>query len=171
MSRIQLIKDLFGKTYPVFDGIVADLTLDEVKLTYPGTRLNTIAQTYAHTVIAEDLFIQERINGGVCLYDSGDWSMKVGEALEDDFFSAGWSANLTEEQWSALKEYARHIRAATEKALDTITEAELDRPVTMHGTERTVGYVLSSYAHFHLLEHTGEMAVLKGLLGKQGLPD
>lgn len=170
MSRVEMLKGLFSDSYSLFEGIVADLTLNELTRTYPDAKVDSIAAIFAHTATAEDWMVQELIKATPHLFVQGEWVGKVGSAPVDGFLPKEWVATLTEDQWAAMKAYAAEVRAATEDTLNTISEAELDRSLTLYGQERTVGYVLANYALFHLVEHAGEMAALKGMLGKQGLP-
>lgn len=78
--------------------------------------------------------------------------------------------SLTDSQWDATKAYALQVRASTRESLDTMTEADLDRRVQLFGSERSVSDAFAIFGLFHFVEHLGEMADLKGMLGKKGLP-
>ncbi len=61
------------------------------------------------------------------------------------------------------------MQAATDAYLERLADEDLDREVTMMGGTRQVADALTTVAA-HTLEHSGEIAALKGVQGGKGLP-
>ncbi len=71
----------------------------------------------------------------------------------------------------AFREYARAVYAATDAYVGGLSEAALERKVdTGFIGEQTVAFVLTNIAAWHVAEHGGEIAALKGVQGLKGLP-
>lgn len=170
MAAIEMIRSLFEETYPLFNGVVDDLTLAELKQTTPGSTVGSIMFVFAHTAIAEDGIVQELGRSGTELFTRGGWDVKLGIRADKGFFREEDLASLDEDGWKTLRAYAEAVQAETTAFIATLTDADLAREMEIWGSPRTLGYLMANYAYFHLLEHTGEMAALKGTMGKKGMP-
>ncbi|MBI5879202.1 MAG: DinB family protein [Chloroflexi bacterium] len=128
-----------------------------------GDDANTIAAAYAHTIGAEDYFIQTAIFGKPRLWESV-WQAKLGITAQ---IGRDWAVNIPD--LAAFREYAAAVMTAAEAYVETLTPAELDREVAVFGNMRPVSRVLVSIST-HGCGHAGEIAGLKGAMGVKGLP-
>ena len=72
-----------------------------------------------------------------------------------------------------MREYAKAVYSAMEAYLASLTDSDLNRPISLAALglgESTVGYVLKNGLLGHAFSHTGEISCLKGLQGKRGYP-
>ena len=136
-----------------------------------GSTTHSIAATYAHAVIAEDVIANTFLQGKAPLYQAGGWEAKLGIAFP------GIPPALTPEWASSVKmdlpkfqEYAKAVYAATDAYLAAVADSELDRTTQGPFGETTIGWMVSALLATHPVGHAGEGAALKGVHGLQGLP-
>jgi hypothetical protein len=71
----------------------------------------------------------------------------------------------------SFREYAKAVYAATDAYVAGLGPADLERKVdTGFVGEQTVGFVVGNILVWHVAEHNGEIAALKGAQGLKGLP-
>ena len=71
----------------------------------------------------------------------------------------------------AFREYAKAVYGATDAYIAALSDADLERKVhTGFIGEQTVAFVVSNILGWHVAEHNGEIAALKGVQGLKGLP-
>lgn len=145
-------------------GVTGDLTAEQAHWQPPGVA-NPIIGLMFHVVGLEDRLIQQTIQGKPTIWDSANWGQKLnmqpfgrltlesGRALKVDFVR--------------FQEYAKEVAAATEAYIAKLTDAELDRQVQGFRGPVPVANMLGTVSN-QLLEHGGEIAVLKGLQGAKG---
>jgi len=170
MSTVATVKQLFEETYPLVDFVVDDLTLAELKKVHDGATIMSILAIYTHIALAEDWMVQDLVKGGQQLWQSSGWATKIGLEEKNGFISEEQAQSVTEAQWAEIKAYTAAVRASTMAYLDSATDADLAQPKELYGKPRTIGYVIANYAFFHILQHQGELAALKGVMGKKGMP-
>ena len=136
-----------------------------------GSTVNSIAATYAHAVIAEDVIGHVFLQGAQPLYQAGGWEAKAGVAFP------GVPPAMTEEWAAAVKmnlpsfqEYAKAVYATTDAYLAKVADEELDRKTQGPFGETTIGWMVSMLLATHPVGHAGEVAALKGVHGLKGLP-
>jgi hypothetical protein len=145
-----------------------DMTPELFNAATPGTA-NSINATFVHFMNSEDVFIQKIILGKPTVWESGCWSEKTGiqklPGIGEDW-SYFKSAPIAIQP---LLDYQSAVWAATDSFLATLTPQELDHKVKFAGGGRTVAEMLL-LACSQSLNHVGEIAALKGVLGAKGLP-
>lgn len=134
----------------------------------PGTA-NTISATFIHFINSEDHFIQTVLQGEPTVWEIGGWAQKTG-IPKPPGIGEDWSDfKRRQVQIAPIFDYAAEVWSATDKYLSSLPVDDLNRMVNFHGSDRSVAYVLRlcvSQAQGHL----GEIAALKGVQGKRGLP-
>ena len=71
----------------------------------------------------------------------------------------------------SFREYAKAVYAATDAYVAGLPDAALARKIdTGFIGEQTVAFILSNIVAWHVAEHGGEIAALKGVQGLKGLP-
>lgn len=71
----------------------------------------------------------------------------------------------------ALRKYAQAVYAASDEYLASLTDNDLNHPVSLSALGlggSTVGYVLTNGILGNAFSHSGEISCLKGLQGKRG---
>jgi hypothetical protein len=71
----------------------------------------------------------------------------------------------------AFREYAKAVYRATDACIATLSDADLERKIqTGFMGERTIAFIVSNVLAWHVAEHNGEIAALKGVQGLTGVP-
>lgn len=137
----------------------------------PGSTANSIAATYAHGVIAEDVIANVFLQGGQPLYHAGGWEAKTGVAFPGvpPAMTPEWSAAIKMDL-PAFQQYAKAVYAATDAYLAALPDADLDKTTQGPFGETTIGWMVSMLLATHPVGHAGEIAALKGVHGLKGLP-
>lgn len=167
MDTKEFIRRQIEAAWRTSDEVVANLADDALNWTPPGSA-NTISATLAHILGGEDTFIQAILQGKPRIWETQNWGEKFGvEATPapkthwEEYRGRAFSVGL-------FKDYQQVVRAATRSYLERLSEAELDRKIFFAGSERTVAWMLILLV-IHIVEHSGEIAALKGIQGVQGL--
>ena len=171
MKAIGILQAQWARIYPMLDGEIADLTLDELKHAHPGATIGSILGMYLHTMLGDDVLVQAMAGGKPRVWDAGGWAEKTGLASQGAGVPDDQVAAMTAAQWTTFREYAAAVRAANEAWLESATDADLDRviDVPFMGRSMPVGEMLGSVAFFHILEHAAEISALRGIMGKTGM--
>jgi len=70
-----------------------------------------------------------------------------------------------------FREYGKAVYTATDAYIAGLSDADLERKVdTRLIGEQTVAFVLGTFVAWHVANHCGEIAALKGVQGLKGLP-
>jgi len=170
MTAGELLRAQWARLYPMLELEIADLTLEELKHTFPGATIGSILGTYIHTVIGEDFLIRVMAAGGQHLWND-DWAARTGITVTGANPDPAQVAAMTAEQWAAFREFAATVRAAVEAWLASASEADLAREVDVFFMQRTmpVAEMLGTVSFFHTLEHAAEISALRGVMGKTGM--
>jgi hypothetical protein len=136
-----------------------------------GSTCNSIAATYAHAVIAEDVIAHTFLQGQQPLYQTDDWEAKTGVKFPGvpPMMTADWSSGL-KMNIPQFRDYAKAVYAATDAYLGSVPDAELARKTQGPFGETTVGWIVSMLLATHAPGHAGEIAAMKGVHGLKGLP-
>ncbi len=145
-----------------------DTTDEQLNWAPPGTA-NPIGVTLLHTIGGEDLFVQQWLQGKPLLWESGNWSARIGvEAAPGG--GRGWEecrqAHLS---LAPIMAYQEAVCAATAEYVSSLAPEDLDRSITLFGREMLLADVLVLLVN-HSTGHMGEIAALKGIQGVKGLP-
>jgi len=170
-DAVALVRSYLSDAHWLLDRVVDGLADDHLHWVPPGTA-NTIAATYAHVIGSEDVFVQELLLGRRPLGED-DWSGRTGISLPIPRRGADWL------QWSrrvridavAARAYASAVYAASDAYLTGLEPDALDRPprAPVPGGQ-TLGWLVNNLLIGHAVLHGGEIAVLRGIQGLQGLP-
>jgi DinB superfamily len=168
---IALVRSNLSDAHWLLEQVVGGLAEEHLHWVPPGTA-NTIAATYAHVVGSEDVFVRETLLGGKALGDA-DWAGRTGIDRPIPRRGADWF------QWSrrvrvdvaAARAYAAAVYAATDAYLAGLEPDALARPPSapVPGGQ-TLSWLINNLLVEHAALHAGEIAVLRGLQGLQGLP-
>lgn len=156
-------KDVISKTLETGDFLVqaylADLSPAEM-LARPAPAANHIAWQLGHLIASERFLVENAVPNSMPPLPDGFAERHTTQAAASD------AANdfLTKE---AYLELARKIRAGTLQALEKLSDADLDRPVSgnLPPFVKTVGECLLLVAT-HWIMHTGQWVVVRRKLGR-----
>jgi hypothetical protein len=126
---------------------------------------------YAHIVFSEDGIVQGMLQGKPLVYKSQGWARRLTVTMpENPMFDPAW-ARAVRMDLPSFREYAKAVYAATDAYVAGLGAADLERKIdTGFVGEQSVGFVLSNIVGWHIAEHGGEIAALKGVQGLKGLP-
>ncbi len=150
------------------DGIISDLTDDLLNWVPPG-QANTVSATLAHILGGEDRFIHVLLQDKPRIWDAQGWSEKIGVAGPPRPGSGWEDFKGLRLSMDAFRAYGEAVRAGTRAYLENLESEDLERKVNFAGSDRSVAEVLAMLVN-HMIEHSGEIAALKGIQGAKGLP-
>ena len=171
MTRQSLLTQQLAGYHDLLEQTIADCPPDALHKTLPGATIGSIASIYAHIVFSEDTIIQGLLQQKPPLCQSQGWAGRIGVAMPPiPELTAEWARGVRMDLPS-FREYAKAVYAATAAHVRGLSDAALDRTVdTGFVGEQTVAFILSNIAAWHVAEHGGEIAALKGVQGLKGLP-
>jgi DinB superfamily len=168
METVDYIQKHFASVKRQFDGVMQDTTEEQINWRPQGTA-NAIGVTLVHMAGTMDNAFQKVLQGSPLLWESAGWGEKLGlSGLPGRVH--GWdeikSKHLALEP---VLEYVAAVFSLVDTCLSGLNPADLERLVTVYGSERPVADLLIMQFS-HALTHTGEIAALKGIQGVKGLP-
>ena len=171
MTRQSLLKQQLAGYHDLLEQTIADCSPDALHKTLPGATIASIASIYAHTVFSEDTIIQGLLQQKSPVFQSQGWAGRTGVAMPPTpELTAEWARGVRMDL-PVFREYAKAVYAATDGYIGGLLDAALERRVdTGFVGEQTVAFILSNIAGWHVAEHGGEIAALKGVQGLKGLP-
>lgn len=170
MNGAQALGTAFGFNHRMAKSIIGDMGLELINQKVAGSTINQAGTIFAHAVLSEDMFIQAIAKGGPTLRVSGGWDAKWGMAIpERPVQTVEWDAAMTL-NLETFMPYVDAVFSATETFFAALSDAELDREVQAMGRAQPLGELLATLGVFHMGEHLGEIAALKGVMGVKGLP-
>jgi hypothetical protein len=154
----------------LLEQVIEGLTREQLHWEPPGTA-NTIAATYAHVVASEDVFVQETLLGRRPLGE-GEWAERDGISLPVPRRGADWLLwSRRVEVDRRVRDYAGAVYAATDAYLAELDPDALGRaPDAPVPGGQMLSWLINNLLVQHAALHSGEIAVLRGLQGLQGLP-
>jgi len=170
MNLQEAVRAQLGFWHGTLDQMVAGCDDAILHRAIDNSKTNTIAATYAHAVISEDVLANAMIQGKAPIFDAG-WAAKTGVAFPGvpPMLTPEWAANIKLNR-TAFSEYAAAVYGATDAFLAGLTDAESARKLQGPMGETTVGWMVAVLLATHYPGHAGEIAALKGVHGLQGLP-
>jgi len=163
----SLLLELYGRIPPLARDVVDGLDADRLTEA-PAPGANTIAWLIWHLTRVQDHHVSELL-GVEQIWVREDWAVRFG--LEPDPSNTGYGhcaedvAAVRPEQPAALLEYLDAVDRRTRAMLADLVPADLDRIVDRRWDPPvTLGVRLVSVAD-DSLQHVGQAAYLKGLLG------
>jgi uncharacterized damage-inducible protein DinB len=159
--------ELYGRIPPlvrdVVDGLAAERLVER-----PGPRANTIGWLLWHLARVQDHHLSE-LMGSEQVWLNGEWAGRFG--LEPDPSNTGYGHSPEEvgrvrpDSGAAIVEYLEAVQARTVPFLERLSDEDLDRIVDRRWDPPvTMGVRLVSVAD-DSLQHVGQAAYVKGLLG------
>jgi uncharacterized damage-inducible protein DinB len=170
MDVSSLLLELYGRIPPLAREAVEGLDLDQLTEA-PAPGANTIAWLVWHLTRVQDHHISELL-GVEQLWLDGDWAGHFG--LDPDPTNTGYGHSAADvvavrpDRPAVLLEYLEAVERRTRGWLGTVTAEDLDRVVDRRWDPPvTMGVRLVSIAD-DSLQHVGQAAYLRGLLGIAG---
>jgi hypothetical protein len=172
MDSIAYIRQELQWANQLLEMVMTDVTPEQAHWTPPGLA-NPLGALYVHAVIAEDGVINRIVKGGEPMFAS-TWSGKTGASAMVwgmDFESA----RAIRLDLPVFRTYAQAVYAAAEEALNSLTEADLEREIDLSPPPQRLGkqslaWVLTVLLISHLNNMIGEISCLKGIQGARGYP-
>jgi len=168
MDVSELLLDLYGRIPPLAREAVAGLDAEQL-LRQPGGEANPIAWLVWHAARVQDAELAGLV-GHHQLWEDGDWAARFG--LEPDPDNHGYGHSVDEvravkpESTEALLDYLAAVDARTQENLRTLSPSDLDRVVDPNWDPPvTLGVRLISVAD-DCIQHLGQAAYVRGLLGR-----
>jgi hypothetical protein len=163
----SLLLELYGRIPPLARGAVDGVDLDRL-IEAPSPGANSIAWLVWHLTRVQDHHVAELLDEGQ-VWVGGDWARAVG--LEPDPSNTGYGHSAEEvaavrpQRPEALLEYLDAVTSRTRTMLEALVPGDLERIVD-RGWDPPVtqGVRLVSIAD-DCLQHVGQAAYVRGLLG------
>lgn len=171
MNSLDILRGQLKQAHDLLEFAMADISVEQLHHRHEGSTIQSIAAIYAHTVQGEDQLVHHGyLKDGPSLFEREGWEAKIG--IPTGSGSVGdeaWLESVKSGNIDALREYAQRVYSATDEAIASLTEADLDRTVSFMG-EMPLGAYLANILAWHAIQHGGEICALKGCQGGQGLP-
>jgi hypothetical protein len=171
MTIHDVLKQQFAGGHDILEQTIADCAPETLHKTQPGATITSIASIYAHIVFTEDMIIQGMLQQKPPVYQSQGWAGRASVAMPSTpGLTVEW-AHAVRMNLASFREYAKAVYAATDAYAAALSDGALDRKVdTGFVGEQTVAFILGNICVWHVSEHGGEIAALKGVQGLKGLP-
>ena len=168
MESKDLLIDLFGRVSEHVHQIADGLSPEDLLVT-PTEEANPIGWLLWHLTRVQDHHVAE-VLGEAQVWVEGDWAPRFGLAPDPDDTGYGHTAEqvhaVRPESAAAAVEYYDAVAARTARWLESVSAADLDRIVDERWDPPvTLGVRLVSVADDDI-QHCGQAAYVKGLLGK-----
>ena len=171
MNAQALLQQQLAGYHDILEQTIADCQQETLDKNLPGATITSVGSVYAHVVFSEDEILHGMLQGKPALYRAENWASRTGVAPPSTAdFKAEW-ARTVKMNLPAFREYAKAVYGATDAYIAALSDADLERKVqTGFIGEQTVAFVMSNILGWHVAEHNGEIAALKGVQGLKGLP-
>jgi DinB superfamily len=171
MTPQALLRQQLGGVHDILEQTIADCSQHTLDMNPPNATITNIGSIYAHILFSEDGIIQGMLQKKAPLYHAQGWGSKLNVAMPaNPQFDPAWG-RAVRLHLPSFREYAKAVYAATDHYVGTLTPADLERKVdTGFIGEQTIAMVLGNICVWHVAEHNGEVAALKGAQGLKGLP-
>jgi hypothetical protein len=168
MDVAALLQDLFGRTPPIASAAVEGLRADQLAWA-PEPGANSIGWLVWHLTRVQDHHVSELLDDEQIWTSDDRWAKRCG--LEPDPHNTGYGhsaddvATVRPDAPDALLGYLTAVDQRTQRMLAGLRDDELDRIVDRRWDPPvTLGVRLISIAD-DCLQHVGQAAYLRGLLG------
>lgn len=165
-------QDLLRAQYRQANGVLEQVIDDceaETLAHVPGGNIGTIGSIYAHTVFDQDGMFQGAGREG-SIWRSGDWAEKTGLGEMSGRQTEEWARTAHDMNLAAVREYAQEVYAATDAYLEGLSDDDLSEEIETFAGKQPRGQYLGTICLWHIINHQGEIAALKGAMGLKGLP-
>ncbi len=168
MQTKDFIAKQIGSQRWIADSVMQDMTEEHLNWSPPGTA-NSIATILLHVTGTDDTFVNVRALGRATVWESGNWSERIGIAGTPGRGGYWDEANAATFALAPVLEYVAAVRASVDEYVASLTDEELSRLVQGIGGEQPMAAVIALII-VHAAGHFGEIAALKGAQGAKGLP-
>ena len=171
MTTQDILRQLISGYHAVLEQTVGDCGQETLDKNPANATITNIGSIYMHLVVSEDDMLHGMLQGKPGIYRGQDWARRTGvEAAPMGQFPPEW-ARKVRLNLPLFREYAKVVYAATDAYIARLSDSDLPRKVqTGFIGEQSVAFVIANILGWHIAEHTGEIAALKGVQGLKGLP-
>lgn len=170
MEAVELYRQVIREAHEALRDDIAGVG-PELLTWRPGPDANHIAFLFWHLVRTEDNMVHRWLQESSSIWEAERWHEQFD--LEPQAGGTGFTTEQVERiayQPDKIMPYAEKVWANTEEVLQSLTDADLDREVTMRRpdgttTPSTIGLVLRIPLVIHPWWHIGEIRYIKGLQG------
>jgi DinB superfamily len=167
LNGVASIKEMMGLARQYLDAAIQETDAKTLATKLPGATVGPIGEIYGHTIGNEDWAFNQLIQGKELIVTADGWAEKLG--LKGDPQNYDWNA-VAQNHMAELQQYGGAVRQATDAFLDSLSDADLDKPIDFFGRKESMGWVIADTVLVHVAFHSGEIASLKGVMGQKGLP-
>lgn len=160
------LKKQLDFSHGLVDDALEALTPDQLAWLPPGTA-SPIGVIALHVLTSENTLLSF-ITGQPRLWDTQNWGARFNLPTPPQIGQDWTTHRAGTYQLADLVALRDAVFAVTNAYFDTITPAELDRPVKLGSSDSNVAGVLAILIG-HAAMHAGEIAALKGVHGEKGL--
>ncbi len=169
MDSRQLVLSQFGMATQILGMIMGDVTA-AVARSVPAGQIQPIANIYAHLVADVDFMVNGTVLQKPLLISEGGWSARTGIPIpQSGLMTPEWLAGLNVDL-AAAQEYGQAVFAAFNDAIANQPEDVMSREIVGPFGKTTGFGLLATLGIYHIAEHSGEIAALKGVQDLKGLP-
>jgi hypothetical protein len=171
MTTQDILRQQLSGYHDILEQTVGDCGQEALDKNLLNATITNIGSIYVHVVVAEDEILHGMLQGKPGVYQAQGWAGRTGvEAPPMGQFPTEWGRKVRL-NLPVFREYAKVVYAATDAYIARLTDSDLARQVqTEFIGEQSVAFVISNILGWHIAEHTGEIAALKGVQGLKGLP-
>lgn len=167
MNGVAAVKENLDMARQYLDAAIQETDDETLMKKLPGATVGPIGEIYGHTIGNEDWAFNQLIQGKDLVLKSGGWAAKLG--LDPDSNDHDWAA-VAQNHMAELVKYGKAVAEASATFLNSISDADLDKPIDFFGRKESMGWVIADTVLVHVAFHSGEIASLKGVMGQKGLP-
>jgi hypothetical protein len=170
MNSTTTLRESVQWGHQLLEMVMADVTDEQARWAPPGLA-NPIGALYAHAYLSLDGVVNGLLKGGAPRFAT-EWAGQVGGTPPQMGLTFDWGRAI-QPDLPALRAYGQTVLADADAYLDSLTEADLDRPVDLSSAglgTRTVSWAVNALVASHLNNMAGEISALKGVQGAKGYP-
>jgi hypothetical protein len=170
VKATDLLRQQHQTAHQILGGTLKDCPEDVLNWRGEASTIDTIAHIYVHTYTSEDAVLHGMLQGKPTLYETEGWAEKTGVALPESSGDDAHFPGMGDVEIDKLKPYAQAVIEAADAYLAGLSEEDLDRVIeTGFMGEMPLAAVFSTFIIWHIDNHNGEIAALKGVQGHKGL--
>jgi hypothetical protein len=197
MNKVELIHYSLGFAFEVLDGLVSDLTQEQLDWMPPG-KANSIGTLYWHIIAYVDQYGHEWCMAPYRNIPFAEWfearragrelgmgqtPLRIRDGWQEKVVIALPPENPEDPYWvvrairaglrldlPALHDYARATAQTLLGWVACLTPQDLEQMISTPIGELNLGQVLESFIVCHINNHSGEISALRGCQGLTGYP-
>jgi hypothetical protein len=165
----ELLQQSFKGSHEILYQVMDQLDAKSLSSVPAGANIQSIQAILAHLVIGEDYIVHGMIAKKPPVTSAETLAGTGVPQPQAPRLTPEWAAQITMDL-PRFTAYAKQVFAATETTVGGMTEEELDTLIDSPFGKRPAAALLTGFALYHTIGHTGEIAALKGIHGLKGLP-